>query len=97
MPRRVRIFISYKRDVERDELLANRFAELLGKNHDVFIDRQMPIGTKWASRLDKELHKSDFLIAFLSAESVKSEMVLHEIESAHDLSRKCLNRHSYRR
>ncbi|MEL7354147.1 MAG: AAA-like domain-containing protein [Cyanobacteria bacterium P01_A01_bin.116] len=82
---RSRIFISYKRDVEPDELIAREMYEALSTEHDVFLDQSMPVGAPWAEQIEQALEQSDFLIIFLSAESVHSEMVLGEIETAHRL------------
>lgn len=83
--RRSRLFISYKRGVEPDEDTALEVYQALSQAHDVFIDQTMAIGTPWAERIEQELKQSDFLITFLSANSVQSEMVLGEIETANRL------------
>lgn len=85
MPERKRIFISYKRNVEPDERVALDLHQALRAEHDVFIDKEMTTGTRWAERIEAELRRSDFLITLLSAESVNSEMVRGEIETAHHL------------
>jgi hypothetical protein len=43
-----KVFISYKRNVEPDELLPLRLYEALREHCDVFIDQTMPVGTAWA-------------------------------------------------
>lgn len=78
-----RIFLSYKRDVEPDEPVALQVYEALSPQHEVFIDQRMLVGTRWAERIEAELRKADFLIVFLSAQSVHSEMVEAEIKMAH--------------
>ena len=85
--KRSRIFISYKRDVEPDEPLAREICIALQAHHDVFIDRKMPVGTPWAERIERELKASDVLIVLLSARSVQSEMVEHEVQLAHRFAR----------
>ncbi len=82
---RSRLFISYKRGVEPDEGIARQVYESLRADHEVFIDQTMPVGAPWAERIEQALQQSDFLIIFLSAQSVHSEMVLGEIETAHRL------------
>jgi hypothetical protein len=84
---RARVFISYKRNSDPDEKTALAVYETLRQHHDVFIDQSMPVGTRWAERIEAELRRSDFLITFLSAHSVLSEMVQGEIETAHRLSK----------
>jgi hypothetical protein len=85
--KRSRIFISYKRGVEPDEPIALEVFQALSQTHDVFIDQTMTVGTPWAERIEQELRRSDFLISFLSAQSVQSEMVLGEVETAHQLGK----------
>ncbi len=82
---RSRIFVSYKRDVEPDGQVAREIFRALGQRHEVFIDQTMPVGTRWAAQIETEIRRSDFLITLLSADSVHSEMVLAEIELAHQL------------
>jgi AAA-like domain/TIR domain len=89
---RTRVFISYKRNVEPDHPLATRVYNELRKNYDVFIDQAMLVGTRWAERIEAELHQTDFLIVFLSTHSVHSEMVLAEITAAFDIARSCNGR-----
>lgn len=84
---RARIFISYKRDVEPDEPLALQVFQALSRQHDVFIDQTMLVGTQWAERIEVELRRSDFLITFLSSNSIHSEMVEAEITTAHQLAK----------
>jgi hypothetical protein len=82
-----RVFISYKRNVEPDESVAIRLRERLEASHRVFIDQAMLVGTVWAERIESELRSADFLITLLSADSVQSEMVVSEIETAHRLAK----------
>ena len=81
--KRSRIFISYKRDVEPDAPLAQEICEALQQHHDVFIDQKMLVGTRWAAQIEAELKAADGVIVLLSAHSVQSEMVEHEVELAH--------------
>lgn len=79
--RRTHVFISYKRD-SPDEEVARRLRDALAPRHHVFIDQDLPVGTRWAARIEEELRRSDFLITLLSAQSVESEMVRAEVETA---------------
>lgn len=81
-----RIFISYKRNTEPDEPVALQVFEALSRQHQVFIDQTMAVGTHWVERIEAELRQADFLIVFLSAQSVHSEMVEAEIKMAHNLA-----------
>src|SRR5262245_14009021 len=82
-PSRARIFISYKHHVEPDEPLARALHQALSVHHDVFLDQTTPVGTRWGERIDIELRQADFLLVLLSAESVRSEMVMAEVEKVY--------------
>jgi hypothetical protein len=81
-----RIFISYKRDVEPDEPVALQVFQALSEKHEVFIDKKMLVGTHWAERIEAELSQADYLIVFLSSQSIYSEMVEAEIKMAHEFA-----------
>jgi hypothetical protein len=83
----MRIFISYKRGVSPDEPLAMALYEQLRGSHEVFFDQAMAVGTPWAERIDRELRQADVLLLLLSAESVSSEMVVGEVETAQRLQK----------
>src|SRR6185503_21076397 len=68
--RKTRIFISYKRNVEPDETVALQLFQALNQPHEVFIDQTMVVGTPWVERIEAELRQADFLLTFLSAESI---------------------------
>jgi hypothetical protein len=85
IPTKKRIFISYKRNADPDERIALEVFHKLSASCDVFIDQTMGVGARWAEHIEAELRRSDFLIPFLSSHSVRSEMVLAEIETAHNL------------
>ncbi|MEM9004749.1 MAG: AAA-like domain-containing protein [Cyanobacteria bacterium P01_F01_bin.86] len=77
-----RIFIVYKR-TEPDASLAMQLHDALDQQHQVFIDRDLRIGTEWAKKLDAEICQSDFVITLLSEQAVDSEMFQREICIAH--------------
>jgi hypothetical protein len=81
-----RIFISYKR-VEPDLSVAREVFEALRQQHDVFIDQIIPVGVRWGERIEAEIHQADVFIAFLSADSIGSEMVVAEISTAYQLTK----------
>jgi hypothetical protein len=79
-----RFFISYRRRAERDAALAAFLRErLTAAGHEVFVDVDMPLGTRWSEEIDRQISRSGFLIVILSAETVDSEMVLAEVRLAH--------------
>jgi len=78
-----KIFISYKRNIKPDTPVATAVYEALRQSHDVFMDTTIQVGEKWAERIQNAIKESDYLIIFLSENSVHSEMVIAEIETAH--------------
>lgn len=83
-PLPARIFISYKRDVEPDRTIVKQVVAALSRQHVVFIDQQIPLGVEWGKWIQARISESDFLITFLTTESVRSEMVVDEIRLAHE-------------
>jgi len=84
----LRVFISYKRGGKPDESVVRHIYDRLSEHFGVFLDTQMPVGIEWAERIESELGKADYLIPILSETSVLSEMVIAEIQRAHELSKK---------
>jgi hypothetical protein len=80
-----RVFISY-RHVKPDEDLALALEKALTRDGcQVFIDRNMVLGTEWATEIDRQLRAAAFFVVLLSAESIRSDMVRQEIKLAHEL------------
>src|SRR5262245_3291870 len=84
--KRARIFISYKR-VEPDTSVAQEVFSALSQQHDVFIDQVIPVGVRWGERIEAEIRQANIFIAFLSADSIYSEMVVAEISTAYQLTK----------
>ena len=79
-----KVFISYKRNVEPDEPLALYIHRFLKEHrHSAFIDQTMKIGVKWGREIQRQIETSDFFLVLLSQASVDSEMVVEEVECAH--------------
>jgi hypothetical protein len=87
MAEKKKVFISYKRNVEPDEPIALEVFTQLSKDHDVFIDLKMMVGTKWSKEIKENLLESDFFISLISENSIKSDMVSTEIQIAYKHSR----------
>lgn len=86
-PSKTRIFISYKRDAAPDEPVALEICRaLMEAGYDVFIDKLMHMGTRWAECIEAEMKKTHYLVVLLSARSVTSQMVKGEIEIANRLN-----------
>ena len=78
-----RIFISYKNDAKTDAQLANELYDALKDEHHVFIDTMMDVGVSWVKYIYSQISEADFVVVFLSEDSIQSEMLLLEIELAH--------------
>jgi hypothetical protein len=79
------VFISY-RHVPPDEQLANRFcAYLEERGLRVFVDKQIRVGRDWVEEIDRQLRASDSFVVFLSEDSIRSDMVRQEVQTAHEL------------
>lgn len=83
----MQIALIYKRDSERDEQLVGFIeAELARRGCEVFIDRYLTMGVDWAREIESRIRSADAVIPLLSAESIHSEMLGFEIETAHEAS-----------
>ena len=51
----VKIFISYKRNIEPDTPVATAVFESLRHDHDVFMDTTIQVGEKWAERIQNAI------------------------------------------
>jgi len=79
-----RLFISYHHRASQDRGLANYLVENLKRSgQEVFIDFQMPIGTRWADEIERRITWCDYLVVLLSEDSIHSEMVQGEVRCAH--------------
>src|SRR5947199_4184474 len=79
------VFLSY-RHVPPDEQLAEGLCAFLNERGlRVFLDKQIEIGLEWAAEIDRQLRASDSFVVLLSEDSILSDMVRQEIETAHEL------------
>jgi hypothetical protein len=81
------VVLLYKRNSEPDEQLVGFIeAQLTEKGHRVFIDRHLTMGMDWAREIENRIRSAAAIIPLLSADSIYSEMLGFEIESAHEAS-----------
>lgn len=79
----MKFFISYAHGEADDERLCTRLAEALAAaGHDVFFDRRIKLGDKWAEEIERHLEACDSFVLLLSENALKSEMVLEEVNRA---------------
>src|SRR6185369_8601065 len=83
----VEVVLLYKRDSQPDaELVEFIEAQLMEHGCKVFIDRHLALGVDWAREIEGRIRSADAIIPLLSADSIRSEMLGFEIESAHEAS-----------
>lgn len=83
----IRVFISYKRDADPDERLAQLIFKAFTPQHRIFFDqRSITPAADWPRMVDQELRQADVLLAFISGASLKSNMVVEEILRACELA-----------
>jgi hypothetical protein len=79
------IFLSY-RHVPPDEQLAEGLCSHLEKlGLRVFLDKQIRVGLDWVAEIDRQLRASDAFVVFLSEDSIRSDMVRQEVQTAYEL------------
>ena len=70
------VFISYKR--EQIEFVQPLESKLKEAGFDVWMDRDIHVGTEWREEIDKEIRKSIALIVIMTPEAKASEYVTYE-------------------
>ena len=79
------VFLSY-RHVPPDEQLAEGLSAFLQERGlRVFLDKQIRVGLDWVAEIDRQLRASDSFVVLLSEDSIRSDMVRQEVQTAHEL------------
>jgi hypothetical protein len=82
-----KVVLVYKRDSEPDQsLVAFIERHLSEQGYSVFIDRHLMPGVDWAREIEARIRSADAIIPLLSSESISSEMLGFEIETAQECS-----------
>ncbi len=82
---RIKVVLVYKRDSRPDQELVDFIErQLKDSGFSIFIDRRLTVGVEWAREIEKQIRSADALIPLLSADSINSEMLSFEIETAHE-------------
>ncbi len=83
----MRVFISYRTNAEPDRSICDHLSQEFGaKGHQIFVDRHIPVGVRWAEAIERGIEEADFLVLLLSEESSQSEMVLSEVVKARQVA-----------
>src|SRR3974390_2293624 len=79
------VVLLYKRESQPDTVLVEFLESQLQQNGcSVFIDRHLTLGMDWAREIETRIRSADAIIPLLSPDSIYSEMLAFEIESAHE-------------
>ncbi|HEV2915102.1 MAG TPA: toll/interleukin-1 receptor domain-containing protein [Pyrinomonadaceae bacterium] len=77
------IFISYNQN-PNDERVAAQIYGALSQHYEVFLDKAITPGADYEKLAGDWLERTDFIIVLVSAESVNSQFVLAELETAYE-------------
>jgi class 3 adenylate cyclase len=81
----LRVALLYKRNADPDQHLLLQLEQALNRSgFRVFVDRHLSVGMEWAREIDRQVRASDAVIPLLSAASVQSEMLAHEVQTAQE-------------
>jgi hypothetical protein len=79
------VVLLYKRESQPDTTLVEFLESQLNENGcSVFIDRHLTLGMDWAREIESRIRAADAIIPLLSPDSIYSEMLAFEIETAHE-------------
>jgi class 3 adenylate cyclase len=80
-----KVVFLYRRNADPDETvleaLASHFA---GRDCEVFWDRHLKVGMKWAEEIRRRIWEADAVIPLVSAASMHSEMLAEELQMARE-------------
>lgn len=80
-----KVALLYKPNLEPDgKVLSTLESRLKLLGHEVFKDSQQEISAAWAKAIEEPIRRADAVVAIVSPESLRSEMLEYEIETAHD-------------
>lgn len=77
----------YRRGSKPDEEVVGFIeSHLREAGHQVFLDKHLNMGVDWAREIEQRVRSADAVIPLLSFDSIHSEMLGFEVESAHEAS-----------
>jgi AAA domain-containing protein/TIR domain-containing protein/adenylate/guanylate cyclase family protein len=81
--KRGEVAILYKRNAEPDEKVLRLLEEQLRTiGYPIFVDRHLQVGMEWAREIERRVSNAYAVVILLSAVSVNSEMLAHELQIA---------------
>jgi hypothetical protein len=91
----VKVALLYKSDGKNgshdrasEKVLAFLEERLRADGLDVFLDRARKINLQWVQTVEERIRETDAVIAIVSPQSLQSEMLVFELETAHDQQQK---------
>jgi hypothetical protein len=79
------VFLSYRHVSPDEQLAEGLYAFLQERGLRVFLDKQIRVGLDWVAEIDSQLRASDSFVVLLSEDSIRSDMVRQEVQTAHEL------------
>jgi class 3 adenylate cyclase len=79
------VALLYKPSLQPDaKVLETLQTRLLSLGYEVYVDSRQKISPAWAKAVEEPIRNADAVIAIVSPEAFRSEMLEYEIETAHD-------------
>jgi nucleotide-binding universal stress UspA family protein len=83
------VALLYKRNAEPDEKVLRLLEEHLKTiGYPIFVDRHLQVGMEWAREIERRVNNAYAVVVLLSAASVNSEMLAHELQIANASAQK---------
>ena len=80
-----RVVVLFRPDCEQETRLARQLEQhLIKKGNSVFLDRNPETSMEWATKIAEEIKAANVVIPFLSEKAVANEMLVFQVETAHD-------------
>lgn len=88
-PKLGEVVLLYKRNAEPDEKVLRLLEEQLKTlGYQIFVDRHLQVGMEWAREIERRVSSAYAVVVLLSAASVHSEMLAHELQIANTAAQK---------
>lgn len=82
-----KVVFLYRRGADPDEEVLERLAtHLAARGAEVFWDRHLKVGMKWAEEIRRRIYEADAVIPLVSSTSMHSEMLAEELQMAREAS-----------
>lgn len=79
-----RVVIIYKRNSPEAQLAYELEKQLSAAGFKVFLDQHLAPSAEWASEMAQQIRSADAVIPLLSGGSITNELVIYQVETAHE-------------